>query len=237
MYYTASQFEGRQEATEYVEEGFAIFNEIEDTWGMSMALMNTARIALARGDRETSEKYFGLLKAKMKETPISFMSGMTFLGTGYSERFAGHLDAAKQHFEEGLNIFKQLRHKGFENVMRSEIGHIARMQGDTSTAVKTYRETMLHFQEMGNRPAVAHQLECFGFLAITAEEPQRAATLFGAADGLRERIDSQMTEYERIEFYQSMTHLRAMLPEAEFKALWAEGKSMTMEQAIQLALE
>ena len=33
-----------------------------------------------------------------------------------------------------------------------------------------------------------------------------------------------------------MSRLRAMLPEAEFNALWAEGKSMTMEQAIQLAL-
>jgi hypothetical protein len=30
--------------------------------------------------------------------------------------------------------------------------------------------------------------------------------------------------------------LRAMLSESEFSALWAEGKSMTMEQAIQLAL-
>jgi hypothetical protein len=28
-----------------------------------------------------------------------------------------------------------------------------------------------------------------------------------------------------------------MLPEAEFNAFWAEGKSMTMEQAIQLALK
>jgi hypothetical protein len=31
--------------------------------------------------------------------------------------------------------------------------------------------------------------------------------------------------------------LRTMLPEAEFNTLWAEGKSITMEQAIQLALK
>jgi predicted ATPase/class 3 adenylate cyclase len=236
MYYTASQFEGSPDASEYVEEGFAIFNDIDDPWGMSMAYMNMARLSQARGDYETSQKYFGLLKTKMKETPISFMNGMTYLGTGYSERGQGHLDTAKQHFEEGLRIFIQLRHAGFENVMRAELGHIARVQGNTSEAVKTYRETILYFQDMGNRPAVAHQLECFGFLAITAEEPQRAATLFGAADGLRERIDSQMTQYERIEFDQSVARLRTMLPEAEFNALWAEGKSMTMEQAILLAL-
>ena len=237
MYYTASAFVDTLDAAEYAEEGFAIFSEIDDTWGMSMAFMNMARIALARGDRETSQKYFGLLKTRMDKTPISFMNGMTYLGTGYSERGQGHLDTAKQHFEEGLRIFKQLRHKGFENVMCAELGHIARMQGDTSAAVKTYRETILRFQDMGNRPAVAHQLECFGFLAITAEESQRAAKLFGAADGLRERIDSQMTEYERVEYDQSVAQLRAMLSEAEFNALWAEGKFMTMEQAIQLALE
>jgi tetratricopeptide (TPR) repeat protein len=237
MYYTATAFEDMLDAAEYAEEGFAIFSEIDDSWGMSMALMNMARIALARGDRETSQKYFGLLRSRMNKTPVSFMNGMMYLGTGSIERGQGHLDSAKQHFEEGLKIFKQLRHAGFENVMRAELGHIARIQGNTSEAVKIYRETILHFQDMGNRPAVAHQLECFGFLAIRAEEPQRAAKLFGAANGLRERIDSRMTEYERSEFDQYMTQLLSMLAKTEFNTLWMEGRSMSMEQAIQLALD
>jgi hypothetical protein len=33
-----------------------------------------------------------------------------------------------------------------------------------------------------------------------------------------------------------VAQLRAMLPDAEFNALWAEGRAMTMEQAIRLAL-
>ncbi len=201
-----------------------------------MAYMNMARIALARGDRATSDTYFGLLKAQMKEAPVSFMSGMTYLGTGYSERGRGQLDTAKQHFEEGLKIFKQLRHKGFETVMLAETGHVARLQGDFVEAEKIYRETIVHFQDLGNRPAVAHQLECFASIAIQQEEPQRATKLFGAAEVLREIVDSQMTDYERVEYDQSVAQLRAMLAEAEFNTLWAEGRSMTMEQAIQLAL-
>jgi hypothetical protein len=58
----------------------------------------------------------------------------------------------------------------------------------------------------------------------------------GAADALRERIQSPMTDYERVEYDQSMAGLRSMLAEEEFTALWAEGRSMTMEMAIQLAL-
>jgi len=46
-----------------------------------------------------------------------------------------------------------------------------------------------------------------------------------------------MTDYERIEYDQSIAQLRIMLSESEFNALWAEGRVMTMEQAIEFALE
>ena len=72
--------------------------------------------------------------------------------------------------------------------------------------------------------------------AIHDEEPQRAIKLFSAAEVLRERINSPMTDYERVEYNQSVPQLRAMLSEAEFNALWAEGRAMMMEQAIELAL-
>jgi hypothetical protein len=45
-----------------------------------------------------------------------------------------------------------------------------------------------------------------------------------------------MKDQERVEYEQSMPPLRAMLAEAEFNALCAGGRAMTMEQAIQLAL-
>jgi hypothetical protein len=83
---------------------------------------------------------------------------------------------------------------------------------------------------------VAHQLECFAVIAVVEEEPQRAAKLFGAADAIREVTGHKRTDEEEAEEAQFMSRLRAMLPEAEFNALWAEGKSMAMEQAIQLAL-
>jgi tetratricopeptide (TPR) repeat protein len=236
MYYTSTAFIDGLEAAEHAEECHAIFTEIDDLLGRSIAYMNMARVAQARGDYETSEKFFGLLKAKMKEAPVSLMTGMTYLGVGYGERGRGRLDVARRHFEEGLKVFTQLRHKGFMSVMHSEMGHIDRIQGRTTEAEQIYRETILNFQELGNRPAVAHQLECFAAIAIAKEEPERAVKLFGAAEALREVVNSQMTEWERVEYGQSMAQLRPMLPEAEFNVLWAEGRAMTMEQAIQFAL-
>jgi hypothetical protein len=53
---------------------------------------------------------------------------------------------------------------------------------------------------------------------------------------LRERIQAPMTDYERVEYDQVVAQVRSMLAEADFSSLWAEGRSMTMEQAIQFAL-
>jgi hypothetical protein len=73
-------------------------------------------------------------------------------------------------------------------------------------------------------------------LAIVEEEPQHAARLFGAAEAIREVTGHKPTDEEQAEEAQFISRLRAMLSETEFNALWTEGKSMTMEQAIQLAL-
>ena len=74
-------------------------------------------------------------------------------------------------------------------------------------------------------------------IAVVEEEPQRAAKLFGAADAIRELTGHKRTDEEEAEEAQFMRRLRSMLAEAEFNSLWAEGKSMTMEQALQLALK
>jgi hypothetical protein len=68
------------------------------------------------------------------------------------------------------------------------------------------------------------------------EEPQRAVKLLGAAEILRERTQSSMTDHEQIEYGRSVAQLRALLGETELKSLWSEGRLMTMDQAIQFAL-
>jgi hypothetical protein len=162
---------------------------------------------------------------------------MFFLGMGMDEKMRGNYITAKKHFEEGLIIFKGLSNLNFQLSLRSEIGHVERNAGNLHQARLIYRETIRDWQELGNRGAIANQLECFAFLAIADEEPQRAVKLFSAAEVLRENAQSPMTDYEQLEYDQSIAQLHSMLAETEFNALWAEGRAVTMEQAIEFALE
>jgi tetratricopeptide (TPR) repeat protein len=236
MYANASAMIKADDALAAAQEGLEILRELNYKAGMGMAYGNLARLEAIHGNYQEAEKYIALFLPIMGEGTISLQSGFLNLGMGISARAQGRFDRAQRHFEEGLRIFTQMNHKGMITGMTSEIAHTQRALGDCAAAKKTYRETIKLYQDYGNRPSVAHQLECFAMIAVVEEDPQRSAKLFGAAEAIRETTGHKPTDEEAAEEAQFICRLRSMLAEAEFNTLWAEGKSMTMEQAIQLAL-
>ena len=73
--------------------------------------------------------------------------------------------------------------------------------------------------------------------AVLDEEPERAAWLWGAAEALRQFIGSREAPASRTTRERLMTAAREQLGEEAFAAAWAAGQAMTMEQAIELALQ
>jgi len=204
---------------------------------LGMAYLSMARIASAKGDPDEKQKYMGKLKELIGESSLSYQAGMLFLIMGMDESAHGNYGSARQFLEDGWNVFKPLKYKHFELATRSELGHVARYKGDLQQAKQIYHETIIGWKDLGNRGAIAHELECFAFIAILEEEPQRALKLFGAAEALREKAQSPMTDHEHVDYTRAVAQVRSMLTETEFNSLWAQGRAMTMEQAIEFALE
>ena len=162
--------------------------------------------------------------------------GMALTNVGRLEMMAARWAEAGQLLEELALLFQKIWDKDMLNTARSEIGHLYRRQGRYAEAAAIYRETIRTYQEMNQQPAVAHQLECFGSIAVAQSQPERAAKLFGAAEALRHRLKTDMIPVERREYEEIVTRLREQMEPQALEKMWAEGRSMTMEQAIQLAL-
>jgi non-specific serine/threonine protein kinase len=74
-----------------------------------------------------------------------------------------------------------------------------------------------------------------GGLACVAQQYERAARLFGAASQLRDALGYRSKPADQ-EFYDHHTATtRAGLQEAAFTAAWADGRAMTLDQAIDYA--
>jgi hypothetical protein len=151
-------------------------------------------------------------------------------------RFQGRFDEARERFTPLLAVFRDMGDQHRTNMIHSECAHMERLEGRHDKAESMYRETILEWQRLGHRAAVANQLECFAFIAKVNEHAERTIKLLGAAETLREKIKIPMSEVEQVEYDREVADLKANMDHKEFTSLWAEGKSMTMEGAIQFAL-
>jgi tetratricopeptide (TPR) repeat protein len=149
----------------------------------------------------------------------------------------GNFETARQYADEVVASFQEAGAILLATNYRSGIAHSLRQIGRLEEAGLIYRETLAAYQNYGHRGAIAHQLECFAFISTTKEQGERAVKLLSAANALRERVNSRRTPQEQMEYEKQIADLRAGLGEESFDRCWADGRSMTMEQAIQLALE
>jgi DNA-binding NarL/FixJ family response regulator len=69
-------------------------------------------------------------------------------------------------------------------------------------------------------------------VVATQGEPAWAARLWGAAEGLRDVIGAPLPPVYHADYDRSVAAIRSSLGEKSFAAAWAEGRTMTPEQAL-----
>jgi len=150
--------------------------------------------------------------------------------------FRGNMAEARKHADLMLDLHREMGDQLSVTGHQSEMAHVARQNGNYEEALALYRETLPDWGKMGHRGAVAHQLECFAYIAKAQEQGEQAVALMSAAEALRAVSGSLRTPQERIEYDRELASLRTGLDEKTFDLLWAEGQAMNMEQAIDFAL-
>jgi hypothetical protein len=67
-------------------------------------------------------------------------------------------------------------------------------------------------------------------------DPRRAARLLGAAENLRQSSRTVMLGPEQVDYDRHLEQLRSALDGAELEREWAVGRSMVLDDAIDLAV-
>jgi hypothetical protein len=236
---TASGFSGDiPRAFDSIRESERISREMGHTFELAFALAALSYLTFqTRGPAAGKE-----IDVYMQES-VAVMQGHPF-GNAFSKEFLarqafarGDIVTGRKYADEVLAYYQEegatLRH----NTVKSTMAHFLRETGNLTEALAVYRETIITYQELGHRGAIAHQLECFAFIAIAQKQGEWAVKLLGAAEALREISNSLMTPQERSEHNKQVVKLRQGIDEAVFTRLWAEGRAMTMEDAIEFALD
>ena len=152
-------------------------------------------------------------------------------------RLAGDFERAQEAYEESLVISYETGESYRQWMLLADLGFIAYSKGEYKRAKELATSCIRQQREANEKPYPFNDL--FGLAGPLAQlgEPEKAARLLGASTALMEMIGSKYQPSDLPEFNKYITDVQAQLDEPTFEAAWAEGQSMTIEEAIDYALE
>jgi tetratricopeptide (TPR) repeat protein len=169
------------------------------------------------------------------ESKIGIANSLNHLG--FMTRDQGDYGAARALLEESLGISREVGNKEGIAWSLTGLGWSTHAQGDNGKARACFGQSLSIGREAWDKPRIARNMEGLAAVAVAQRHCERAARLFGAAEGLRAAIGAPLPPADRAEHDRSVAATRIALGKEAFAAAWAEGRAMSLAQACDYALQ
>jgi DNA-binding CsgD family transcriptional regulator len=134
--------------------------------------------------------------------------------------------------EESMRLYREI---GIQWGIASSLSDLAQVeadQGNQAAARILYEESLTLAREGNYKDLLPSCLEGLAGVVAAQGELAWAAQLWGAAEALRKAIGAPLPPAKRLAYEGSIAAARNRLGEKSFAAAWAEGRTMTPEQAL-----
>ena len=219
------------------EESLAIARELGDKSSLAYTLNNLGNVANDEGDNAVARLVYEESLATWRELGDTWGIAASLSNLGSVANNQGDYAAARVLHEESLAIRRELGDKAGIAFSLHNLGNAAYAQRDYAQARAQQEESLAIARELGDKRVIACGLAAFASLAIEEAQVERCVCLWGAAAALREAIAYSLDPTRREELERELAAVQKTLSEAVFAAAWAQGRAMTMEQAVAYALE
>ena len=215
------------------EEGLAIHRALGDKRGIAHLLSQLAQaLFLSQGDQARVRSLLEECLALSWE--VGFKEGIAAAQCLFGQLALGQGDLATAYseVEESVVLYKQMGHRHGTAESLAVLGKIIAAQGDYAAARGLYEQSLAISGELGEKWVIAMGLVGLGEVVAALRQLAWAAQLWGAAEALRDAIGIPIPPVELASYERSVSAARVHLGERAFAAAWAQGRSMTPEQAL-----
>jgi predicted ATPase/DNA-binding CsgD family transcriptional regulator len=225
-----------EQAKELTEESLKLSRQAHDKVRIADALLGLAGILYYLGDRERGKELYEEGIALCREVGYASGLGSGLLGLGYFLVLDGDYERGATLNEEAVALYQERGYKGNIEYALVNLGQAALLRGDHERARSYYEESLTLCKELGDRLTASDGLEGLACVYATEGASEQAARLFGAALALRESIGYQNTLEEDAWREPYVATTRSQLGEHSWEEALAQGRAMSMEEAIEYAL-
>jgi predicted ATPase/DNA-binding SARP family transcriptional activator len=210
---------------------------LEDWWLELEALFGLAfTLACHRGELQAAAPIEQQFQAIIAEHPEPLAIGLGLATSQMMRLFAGDLDGSRSYGEQCLAGTRALGERWYESQILRTLALTSMLQGRHQQAEEELRECLEVAVELGDMVGVALDLDRLGQAAVALGQPERAVVLAAAADRLRESVGGGLTvESGRWATEHPRDAARRLLTDSEIDRAWAQGRTMSLADALAYA--
>ena len=223
-------------ARSYCRESLDIAREREDLQCVAKVLNVLGLAAAEEADYSAARRYYSDSLTIRRELGDLLGVSASLANLAVIARYEKDFTAAKTYLEECLAIGTEI---GFPHVVsrvHDNLGRIAVEQGDYSEARRNLEGSIRIYAEVGDQLGICESLDAFAWLAFKLGRNEQSIQLWGAAEALREKIGSPMSPVDQDQHKQAVEESRRLLSSDVFSESWMKGLSMTLKEALELAV-
>jgi tetratricopeptide (TPR) repeat protein len=217
-------------------ESLALTRELGDKPGIARALDLLGFMATAEGEYPQALEFLQESRALFQEVDHTMAVAVSLIRQGDVLSLQGNYAQAVALCQESLVLAQERDHTPIVGWAFHALGTLAMRQGDVGQARALLVKGLAVFQEAGDLIGLKAYLEVMAEIAGLEGQPERLVRLFGAVEPLRSRLGVSSYTAEQIAHKRQLLAARTQLGENAFAAAWAEGRALTLEQAIAEAL-
>ncbi len=226
-----------EKARSHHEESLDIRRKLGERAGVLDTLISLGDVLADVGDRDSAQSLFD--ESLTIGGELGYQKGIAdaLHSLGRLALARGALEKARAQLEVGLETRRDL---GESQGIAQSLVNLAAVRVETeefSEAAEMLGEAFAILEYLGDKRLIAEGLEGIGFMSAARERWASAARMLGTAEGIRISIGSPIPPASCAHYDRWISALKAGIEESSFKATWAEGRALSIEQAIAAALE
>jgi predicted ATPase/DNA-binding CsgD family transcriptional regulator len=222
-----------------VHESLRLFQGLEDKVGTAYALSNAGYVALGKGRYQQAIAVIEEAADLFLEEGEKWGAAIEFGFLAVAWRNQGEHERAKRLAERALAISREIGERQATTSALYTLAILAQTEGKDEQARNLFEEGVRLSAELGNEADVAHCLKGLASMYGAEGKLVRAARLWGAEEALLEKLEDSVYTYvpDRALHRSQVAAARSQLDEAAWAAAWTEGRMMSLDQAVEYALE
>ncbi len=217
----------------YCEEALDIARELDDEWLVGEALYNLSFVAqMVRGDWEACARLLDEAEVHFTAVGDRAALGRIAMARSFMGNTRQEYASTRVYAEQALEY---LRETGDQETYQQALGSVALANmelGDYDSALDGMRQLLRRNLDSMNTTGFLMGFYFLSTLANAQGQFERSARLWGAAEGLEQRLQAQVP---RTLFSYYSGPKEESLPPGAVEGLKAEGRAMSLEEAIDYA--